>query len=1209
MPLYDQQTSLQGQGRFSPSVNYYAGIRKPNQPNPHLERANTSFNIDLSRIGDAMIRQSDNQMRTDIELAKIEANKNAKAQEEALKQLKTSMGNQLAMEIAHVTDAVNQGLSPLSGQRQMRQIQDRYLSYNVLDANTISSIISQSDGGIYNTQTRDRSQWQAAFNQEKIDKLKEVHTRMPWTVNLSPDKALAMAYDMDNEIANTAAAVMQGNMVNGVNYPAVQQGLDMLAGSSVDSMLANAVYSGENLSKESLTASALRSASAIIDSMPDSPNKAQMLADLQQGVLNRLKPWMQNYADMTEQEKKATANMLSITENRTMLGIWGSDPARAAATLALKKGIVFTTEDGQPIPGIYTATTTSPAMLAIEGEKLPAGVRIPLGSGGTRVQASGTWEQTGDGVYIARPGIVGYMAPNGVVSETPYDENYVAAAMAMKGIIAPGGVIGGPLRSQLLYAANKDPNFGGIPYSDFTKLSQEQQNAIINNRSAVYNTVTSSAARNSNKQQQAYDGRDWNKEMQDAFDTDAAVWTRDNLPAAKRIIQAVLDNKGEASGLQESRYRILPQDGRIYYTPTEGALQWIGEKFAGSNIDTALKNIEAAAIKEIPNDPYLRSKVLYAIMNSEGLNITYADPNVDTKLTRSPSMGAEAVKGVADTANVIGENTVLPLAKTYEELYNLIYPYIEKAVHKGLGAIEQGTTDYLKFAEQRGRELAQGYEAWTKENGYDNPWTLDAFGAFMNEAVKDLINDGKVLVEDAGDLIKESKASFNNWLETSKTGKALTKAASAVKETYTTAKDTVVNTKTLYDMRKTGGLADYAGERDFDFQAGPLDIKNPDNFPVFTDADGNEYSVKTATIGSDGRTYIVKTVDENGNDITPEDALEGGLILGSVAGEDRRSVAAAERMADNMRNYIVGNSPKSGIDVAKHVENYNNNRLELPITNVDSNKSFEENATEVILTTATNAGIIAKQISNTVGKIDAKKVDAKLDKLSKDYTKAANAVLDQMGEDLGKTVDATMFPGFWTAVEMLDKIEKDPKNFDKYYMEGLYALGEATEGTATGNQMVYNMAMLSGLVGLGVGYGGSSIFEFFYDNLGPIKEERFNPRTAGKELPIDLMQDVSNIIDNPKKAVSDVVSGIKDITDFGYKHFTPQGMAVKTLEDLYNVVGKTKDNTAKTIEMFKQIWLSTLPEDRRKLIEEYNKTHKNDPVGIMKVISKIWRQN
>lgn len=55
MPLYNETTNLQGQGRFSPGVTYYAGIRAPSPAAPRIEKGQYSFNVDLSPIGNALI--------------------------------------------------------------------------------------------------------------------------------------------------------------------------------------------------------------------------------------------------------------------------------------------------------------------------------------------------------------------------------------------------------------------------------------------------------------------------------------------------------------------------------------------------------------------------------------------------------------------------------------------------------------------------------------------------------------------------------------------------------------------------------------------------------------------------------------------------------------------------------------------------------------------------------------------------------------------------------------------------------------------------------------------------------------------------------------------------------------------------------------------------------------------------------------------------
>ena len=74
MPLYQNQTNLAGQGKFSPSVNYYAGIRAPVPSAPSLPKHEASFNIDLSRIGDAMIAAKESETKLGLAAVEMEQN-------------------------------------------------------------------------------------------------------------------------------------------------------------------------------------------------------------------------------------------------------------------------------------------------------------------------------------------------------------------------------------------------------------------------------------------------------------------------------------------------------------------------------------------------------------------------------------------------------------------------------------------------------------------------------------------------------------------------------------------------------------------------------------------------------------------------------------------------------------------------------------------------------------------------------------------------------------------------------------------------------------------------------------------------------------------------------------------------------------------------------------------------------------------------------
>lgn len=67
MPLYNQQTNLAGQGRFSPGVTYYAGIRAPVPAAPRIEKGQYSFNIDTAPLANAYISSKE------LEVKKYEA--------------------------------------------------------------------------------------------------------------------------------------------------------------------------------------------------------------------------------------------------------------------------------------------------------------------------------------------------------------------------------------------------------------------------------------------------------------------------------------------------------------------------------------------------------------------------------------------------------------------------------------------------------------------------------------------------------------------------------------------------------------------------------------------------------------------------------------------------------------------------------------------------------------------------------------------------------------------------------------------------------------------------------------------------------------------------------------------------------------------------------------------------------------------------------
>lgn len=75
MALHNQATNLNtGRASLSPSVTYFAGIKAPKAPDVTLPKAKAGFNIDLSRIGDAMIAAKESETKLGIAAINMEEN-------------------------------------------------------------------------------------------------------------------------------------------------------------------------------------------------------------------------------------------------------------------------------------------------------------------------------------------------------------------------------------------------------------------------------------------------------------------------------------------------------------------------------------------------------------------------------------------------------------------------------------------------------------------------------------------------------------------------------------------------------------------------------------------------------------------------------------------------------------------------------------------------------------------------------------------------------------------------------------------------------------------------------------------------------------------------------------------------------------------------------------------------------------------------------
>ena len=105
MALFNEQTNLSGRGNFAPGVTYYAGIKAPRAPNVTLPKANASFNIDLSRIGDAMIAAKESETKLGIAAVEMEQNMQQAERERKWKTEEAEKDRQLKADLAGMVDA------------------------------------------------------------------------------------------------------------------------------------------------------------------------------------------------------------------------------------------------------------------------------------------------------------------------------------------------------------------------------------------------------------------------------------------------------------------------------------------------------------------------------------------------------------------------------------------------------------------------------------------------------------------------------------------------------------------------------------------------------------------------------------------------------------------------------------------------------------------------------------------------------------------------------------------------------------------------------------------------------------------------------------------------------------------------------------------------------------------------------------------------
>lgn len=325
MSIFNQQTNLSERGNFAPGVTYYAGIKAPRAPNVSLPKANASFNIDLSRIGDAMIQASRDKRETDIAIAKIDAVNKEKAAAAAEKQLKLNMSNAYAQEIADVTAQVDQGLTdPIAANRMIKTIDDKYRSYGILEASTMATIRGHYDGGVSQYQEKTREQLRQSNINREENTVTDLLKYVPSAANLPRSEQLMLAYNLQNTDLqlDDAIGVATANPTED-NMTVLQNRVDSFADMQAGTFMSNYLYSNNSISTPNIKRNFIQ---ALDEPLRNRGVNSQMRAYSLHKQLERYGPLMTEMGKWSEDTLKYYKNTRQLGDEMFKLAVRAADP-------------------------------------------------------------------------------------------------------------------------------------------------------------------------------------------------------------------------------------------------------------------------------------------------------------------------------------------------------------------------------------------------------------------------------------------------------------------------------------------------------------------------------------------------------------------------------------------------------------------------------------------------------------------------------------------------------------------------------------------------------------------------------------------------------------------------------------------------------------------------------------------------------------------
>lgn len=122
-------------------------------------------------------------------------------------------------------------------------------------------------------------------------------------------------------------------------------------------------------------------------------------------------------------------------------------------------------------------------------------------------------------------------------------------------------------------------------------------------------------------------------------------------------------------------------------------------------------------------------------------------------------------------------------------------------------------------------------------------------------------------------------------------------------------------------------------------ELGTIDINSTEDLPIKFNEDGTWSNFKYATIGADGWTYLVPTIN-----MSAKEALEANKYIARFEGEDTRAVNNAEQFGQRVRQYLINKyspitEPSGGLEnVSRSSENeFNFQEPAFLSKNIDTN--------------------------------------------------------------------------------------------------------------------------------------------------------------------------------------------------------------------------------------------------------------------------------